>query len=237
MYKQVPFYANTIDNTHCFQAALKMVMKYFWPKMEFSWKQLERISAKKRGLWTWPLAGLVWLTLNKVEVKNIERFNYHKFARDGEKYLIKLFGPEVGKAQIEHSNIKQEQRLSKIFVKAVETEKRLPTLHDIRILLADDFLVVCNVNARVLDKRSGYTGHFVVVIGYTDKHLILHDPGLPPHKSRKVPYNLFAEAWAYPNKEAKNIMAFRVKKPLPSPHYRKRRNPRNRHNSGSDFVQ
>ncbi|MEK7102513.1 MAG: papain-like cysteine protease family protein, partial [Patescibacteria group bacterium] len=56
---------------------------------------------------------------------------------------------------------------------------------------------------------SGYTGHFVVITGFGKNHFTLHDPGLPPLRNRKVSLGRFEKAWAYPNKRAKNIMAFR----------------------------
>ena len=64
----VPLYGNTKDDTHCFQAAIKMVMKYFWPKRSFTWKQLERMTAKIEGLWTWQYAGLIWMQDHGFEI-------------------------------------------------------------------------------------------------------------------------------------------------------------------------
>lgn len=186
-------------------------MKYFWPDKNYSWKQLEKISAKKKGLWTWPFAALVWLSKNGIEVRNIERFDYQKFIRKGENYLIELLGTKVGATQIKHSDISQERRLSKIFIKSIKTEQRLPTIRDIKSLLQNGFLPICNINARSLNKKEGYAGHFVVVIGFTQNRLLLHDPGLPPFKDRKVSFREFEKAWAYPNKTSKNIMAFRKK--------------------------
>ena len=66
-----------------------------------------------------------------------------------------------------------------------------------------------NVNAAVLNGEQGYVGHFVVVTGFTDRELILHDPGLPPQPERVVDFKTFEAAWAYPNQEAKDIYAFR----------------------------
>ncbi len=211
MHRKVPFYSNTKDDTHCFQASLKMVMGHFWPQKKYSWKELDRISAKKKGLWTWPLAALVWLAKNGMEIRNIEVFDYQAFIKEGGKYLIEFLGHEVGEAQIAHSDIDQERRLSRTFIKAIRIEKRLPALRDIKLLTNEGFLVGCNVNARTLNRKKGYAGHFMVIVGSTKNHLILHDPGLPPRKYRKVSFGQFEKAWAYPDKKAKNIMAFRAR--------------------------
>jgi len=52
MKTEVPFYPNTEDNTHCLQACLKMVLKYFIQEKEYSYEDLDRVTAKVPGLWT-----------------------------------------------------------------------------------------------------------------------------------------------------------------------------------------
>lgn len=42
--QNVPFYSNTPDDTHCFQAVLKMVLKYFQPEKYYSFEQLDKLS-------------------------------------------------------------------------------------------------------------------------------------------------------------------------------------------------
>ena len=54
MNKIVPFYTNTSDDTHCYQAGLKMILKYFIPDKDFSWEELDKFTAKVEDLWTWP---------------------------------------------------------------------------------------------------------------------------------------------------------------------------------------
>ncbi|MGH7775102.1 MAG: C39 family peptidase [Candidatus Binatia bacterium] len=208
--KEVPFYSNTSDDTHCFQAALRMVMKFFWPAREFSWDELDKITAKVQGLWTWPMAGMLWLKEQGMEVKNIEVADYQEFIRRGGEYLIEEYGEEFGRAQIEHCDIEQERNLAREFVKKIDTVRATPIIEEVKQLLNEGYLVVCNVNSRTLDNREGYSGHFVVVKGYDDTHLLLHDPGLPPLENRKVDVWTFERAWAYPSQKAKNIMAFRV---------------------------
>jgi hypothetical protein len=66
-----------------------------------------------------------------------------------------------------------------------------------------------HVNARVLNGRDGYAGHFVVVKGYDAGQLIINDPGLPAYENKFLTYANFMKAWAYPNKEALNLIAFR----------------------------
>src|SRR5689334_14996156 len=112
----VPFYENT-DDTHCYQAVLRMVLKYYWPDKDFTWEELEKITAKAEGLWTWPTAGMLWLHDNGFEVHDVETFDYAKFIEKSGDYLIELVGERVGKEQIAHSNLDQEVQYAKQIVR------------------------------------------------------------------------------------------------------------------------
>jgi len=209
----VPFFSNTPDDTHCVQAALRMVLKYFLPERDFSWEELDKATAKVEGKWTWTMAGLVWMKGLGFMVKDIEDFDYAAFSRAGETYLLETFGEEVGREQIVHTgNLSQEMELARQFVESHLAEKRIPAVEEIIELLRQGYLVTCNVNARTLNSKEGYVGHFIVVKGVTDRSLIVHDPGLPALKNRDVDLALFERAWAYPNDTARNIVAFRLDK-------------------------
>ena len=205
--KKIPFYSNTKDNTHCYQAVYKMILKYYFPRSSYTWKQLDKITAKTKGLWTWPMAGLLWMVKKHFEIIVIEPFDYKHFIKSGGNYLLKEYGKKVGESQIKHSDIKKEIKNAKKFVKNIKIEKRIPNQTDLKKLIKKDYLIICNVNSRKLNKKKGYAGHFVLLKGLTKNNYILHDPGLPPYEDRKVKFDLFNRAWAYPNKNAKGIMA------------------------------
>ena len=208
----IPFYSNTPDDTHCFQAALKMVLKYFLPAEEFSFERLDEISAKKEGLWTWPLAAALWMQDREFEVVNIEPFDYPRFIEEGGAYLIEEYGQEVGEAQIKHSDIDQERAFSKRFIQRVKIQKRIPAIDDIRELMEQGFVVIANINSQALDSEEGYTGHFVVITGIDHRSIVLNDPGLPGRESYGVSLKNFEKAWAYPDEKAKNILAFKLER-------------------------
>jgi uncharacterized protein YvpB len=60
--------------------------------------------------------------------------------------------------------------------------------------------------------KAGYSGHMIVVTGYDDDGIYIHDPGLPPMENKFVRFEEFEKAWAYPDRKARNIMAFKYKK-------------------------
>lgn len=206
----VPFYSNTPDDTHCFQAALKMVLKYFQPEKDYSFEELDKVTAKVEGMWTWPYAGLIWLAENGFEVKSISLMDRMRFANEGYEYLVEFYGTEKADANRKHSDLEQEQRLARLFEEKKMSETRLCDMDDIKRFLDEGYLVKCTVNARTFGNKGGYAGHAVIVKGYDADGFIIHDPGLPPIENRKVPYDLFEKAWAYPDERSRNITAIRL---------------------------
>ncbi len=207
---RVPFYGNTEDNTHCFQAAVRMVLKFFKPEEEYSWEELERMTAKIEGQWTWPIAVMIWLSKNGFDVQDVELFDYQKFSIHGKVYLQDMFGLEIAEAQDKHTNLKQEQELSKELVTCVEVQMRVPTVINLRNYLEEGYLLICNINAAKLDDVDGYLPHVVVVFGHENGTLLLHNPGLPPNENQRVSVDRFEKAWAYPEESGKNMLAVRL---------------------------
>lgn len=208
MQRKVSFYANP-DKTHCYQAGIKMILKHFYLEREYDWDELDKITAKVEGLWTWPMAGMVWLQDNGFELKNVEDFDYERFINEGEDYLIELFGEAVVRKQVAHSDIQQERQFARQLLDNVDTDVRIPEQQEIKDLLDEGYLIACNVNSRVLNGQNGYSGHFVLLIGYDADGFILHNSGPPPREGQRVSFELFEKAWAYPNDSVKNYFAVR----------------------------
>jgi hypothetical protein len=207
---KVPFFGNP-DDTHCFQAVIRMLLKYQFSELEYSWSELDRLTGKKEGLWTWPLYAMLQLNDMGFEIINMEDFDYYRFAQEGPSYLKERLGEEVGTEQIEHSDIRYEMKNAALFLQRFDCSPHIPGLKDISSLISQGFLVICNVNSCMLNGNDGYSGHFILVYGVDDTSLIIHDPGPPPRESRIVPHDLFVKAWAFPAETEKNLMAFRYR--------------------------
>lgn len=205
----IPFYPNTGDGTHCFQAALRMALSYFDPSREFTYSELDKISQKEEGKWTWPTAAMLWLMENGYEVKLVEEFDYTDFAKRGADYLIEKYGHEVAGIQTENSDIEREQEIASRFIEYAPLEFRIPELDDIKKLIADNWVVICNINASLLYGQHGYSGHFIVMLDVDGDEVVLHDPGLPPYPNKPIEKKLFEKAWGYPVQSDKNLLAIR----------------------------
>lgn len=204
---KVPFFSNTGDGTHCWQAALMMALAVLLPDRPFTYEELDRISAKQPGKWTWPTAAMLWMLEQGLTLTLVEEFDYHAFADRGGDYLIERFGEEVGRAQIAQSDIGRELAIARRFAAIAPLEVRVPTVDDIRHFLEDGAVVIVNLNAALLHGREGYSGHFVVVTAVGEEGVTLHDPGLPPSPDLHVSHDRFERAWAYPSPRDRNLLA------------------------------
>lgn len=210
MLKKVPFYANTKDNTHCYQAALRSVLGYFLPSKKYTFRELDKFTAKRKGKWTWPTQALLNFKKMGFNVKRKSTFDYAKFSKQGGEYLIEKYGEEKGNAQIKNSDIKQEMRLAKKYVENFGNKIQLPKLSELKTLLKRGYLIGVNVNYYPLYNKKGYAGHFVVIFDIDDKYVYLHDSGLPPNSNAKIPRKNFIKAWEYPDKDSRNYQAFKL---------------------------
>ncbi len=207
----VPHFANTSDNTHCLQAAYKMVLKYFLPEQDFSWVELDVATNKQKDKWTWDMAGLVWLVQKGFKVAFIEDFDYDRFLNEKEAYLIDRFGSEIAEEQIKNSDIDAEFQWVKPFLEKVDVQNRSAKLEEIIDYLKNGYLVIANVNSKSLRNKAGYAGHFVVVRGFDKEHLIINDPGdLPGIENEKISFEQFTKGWSYPDSSSNSITAIKL---------------------------
>lgn len=204
----VPFFGNP-DNTHCFQATIRMALENYCPKQEYSWEQLDELSGKKLDKWTWRTRGLLELHKRGMEIINWGNFIHKDFVERGEDYLIEFFGAEKAKIQIEHCDLGYEIENAREMLGAFENRYGLPEISDIKNLLDIGYLVICNVNSKILNNLPGYSGHFILIYEVTDEHIVMHDPGPPHFPDRKVSYEHFLRAWEYPSTQARNLFALR----------------------------
>ena len=189
---------------------MRMVLKHFLPEREFSWEELDEMSAKIAGKSTWPEQMLINLNHLGFDVAVVEGFDAKAFVAEGAAYLRRAFGQKTANWQIKNSDISQEQRIYQEFFKeGIPLDNRRPKLSEIQSRLDQGYLVVCVINAKRLARQPGYSAHFVVIYKVGDDSVEFHDPGLPPIENRYVSHSEFEAAWADPNEQAKNFIALK----------------------------
>ncbi len=200
----VPFYANP-DETHCVQATLKMVLKYFLDK-DFSFEELDALSRKSPGKGTWLFPALINIEKMGVQIKNIEPFDYQKYFEQGDAYVTNAYPPLQARYYIEESNLSDVKDAIPLFLKTIRSEMREASMRDIEKLLEEEWLVTCEVNANCLQEEKGFEGHMVLVVGFDDKNFYLNDSDESRNR-KEVPKEKFEKCWS---DSGFNLTAFRV---------------------------
>lgn len=209
MIHRAPYYANTADGTHCVQAVFRMVLKYFLPKRNFTWKELDALTKKQRGKGTWLLPGLARILRFGIRCVSIEAFDYRKLHAKGEEYVREMFRPTVAEWYLRNSNVLSMQKDIPRYLHVVQTENRQPTTLDIRRLLQSGYLVASDINAAILHHYHGYDSHLVLIIGFDRRNFIIHDPDSHPRPMQRVAFSLFRKAWSKAYGSGPNLVAFR----------------------------
>lgn len=207
--KDIPFFPNTSDDTHCVQACFRMVLKYFLPAREFSWEELDHLTQKQEGKGTWWFPALKIFNDLGISSKLIGSFDYQRFYEEGDVYLKSIMSEEQLNYYANKSNLFSVKDQIPEFIKNAAYEKRQATLKDIDELLEQVCLVGIELDACVLSKNSGFSPHMVLVFGKIKTEYFLHDPGLPPMPNRKVTVTDLESAWGEGGKEKRSLVAFR----------------------------
>lgn len=210
--KPVPFFAYTQDKTHCYQSVLKMLLKYFKPDKEYSFEELDILSGKVPEKWTWDTRALINMKKLGLKVLVMDNFDYLKFSINAREYMNSRLGFEAAAEQEKYSDFDKEMKDAKEYYQEFGNSEKIPEISDIKRLIQEGFLVCCNINGRTLRGRKGYSGHFVLVIGFTDNTLIIHNPGTPPVSNQEIDDQLFIKSWAFPSHDRQNLTAFKLQK-------------------------
>lgn len=190
-----PFFGNTKDDLHCFQASMKMILKWFEPNKTYSWKTLDTLSGQKKGKWTWTADMMKSLVEMGYDVACIDPFDYKKFIQGKKSYLYEIWNKETADAQVRNSDIQHALKSFAALPKDFPWKMRDATLADIRRFLKNGYLIETGVNGAALNGNEGYYGHSVVLYAADKMHVYLHDSGLPPMPSRKLTLARFKKAW------------------------------------------
>lgn len=211
--KNVPFFANP-DETHCFQACLKMILKYYFPEKDYSWEELDKITQKIPKKATWSEAGYLYLAENNFDVVYIRQIDIKRFLQQGLKYLQEEYGKEVREYIKKYGDIKQGVEIFKTFANhpQIKCENRIPKKGDVKYYLSKSYLIICLVNWKMLYHKKGYGGHFVLVFGFDGKKIYFHDPGLPGIKNWVVNVGEFLKALYSPSPKNAELTAIKLKR-------------------------
>lgn len=197
----IPYFQQP-DNSHCFQACLKMILKYFFPKKDFTWKELDKICKKKKDKWTWPFAALVELKKMGLDVKYYDNFDFILFSKNGYDYLRKKFPSDVAETQINMSDMESEIKNARIMIDEGIGKNIKVKFDEIENLFEEGFVIKVAINSCIIHGMEGYASHSVVITDIENDFVTINDPD--PNrgsKDMKVNKELFIKSWHYPKDE------------------------------------
>ena len=160
----VPFVVNTTDDAHCLQVAYMSIAKYFDPNFDIGMEDWSEITGYEEGLGAWANAGLVWFKENGYDVKHYELFHFEECIKRPKEYMIEVHGEEAVTWGIEHTKIPTEIIRMKKIVEAGITEKRRPTIKDIKHFIDEGYLVRVTINAGKLSTDSAEYKSTVIMV-------------------------------------------------------------------------
>lgn len=205
----ISFIANTNDDLHCFQSALRMGWQAIFGE-ELSQVLADKYTDFRAGAQTWPFRGLLSIAQHGGSVVNVEDFDPESFVRSPRHEILRQTGDEeVANHIMSVADAAREVPVVRDLLEhpAVTFTQRVPTSSDLIDSVNDpDCAVICNINQPALMGRPGYNGHFVLVEGYNEGVFRIQDPGLPPLQDHDVPSATLLNAWTSPSPGLANIM-------------------------------
>lgn len=205
----IPFYKNAKDGSHCVQACLKSILKFYFPDKNYSFRYLDKQTNHQNNTVTWDSAMLLFLSKLNFEIIYITNFDYQKFAEKGEKYLESFWTDEVYQYQKQYSNFEKEQKLAKKLIKNKDIRilKRSAKLSDLKTLFSKGYLIMIPINPFILENKKWFGNHMVLITGITKQFIYFHDSGLPPYKNRKTTLEKFWKAASNNNSRSVDLIA------------------------------
>lgn len=192
--KKPPFYANRSDGMSCMVSALRSVLEYFTGKT-YSWKEVEDILGYQSGQAAWTVKAWTELASAGFDIRMIENFDYARYQAEGEAYLREFLRPNELRWQLENSNLLEIRPLIPEFLSTVHHEQRSPTLQDIDEMLADERLVLVQLDAAKLNALpKDYIAHMIVIYDKIGNDFVAHDPGFPAMAERRIAPHALYEA-------------------------------------------
>ena len=192
-----PFVANSDDDMHCVNAVFCMVLRHYTDK-DMSWEEVDTVTKSIPGHGTWTICGDIELAKHGIHVTNIEPVDYATLHKEGETYLRRVFGEDTANYYLKRSNISSVIADIPEFLRTVHHETRRIQTDEIISMLSKGACIGATINSSILNRKSGFALHYILLYDFDGTYFYLHDPGLPPMPSRKITVQEFESSFIYP---------------------------------------
>jgi hypothetical protein len=145
-----------------------------------------------------------------LEIINIETTDYQKLYKQGVDYLKTIVGKETAEYYLEKTNIASVLNFIPEYLKWVKHETREAEIKEIIKFLKEGCIVGAEINSRILNKKEGFSLHYVLLYDFDGENIVLHDPGFPAIEARKVSLDEFERCFCFSG-ASRSITVFRKK--------------------------
>lgn len=178
---------------HCSQSVFRSLFEYLCNE-KYSWEEIDKLTKTIQGKGSWTMAAYIELAKRGVEVINLEPFDYAQYYQEGVPYLERTFDHNTVQYYLTKSNLLTVRDDIPEFLRLVYHESRRASIEEIDQFLDNGYLIGTEINSRILNKKPGFSLHYVLIKGREGDNYIINDPGLPPLENRLVSKKEFMEA-------------------------------------------
>ncbi|MBI2658376.1 hypothetical protein HYX08_06825 [Candidatus Woesearchaeota archaeon] len=194
MMLDVPFYENKLEGNQCMQASMKSVLKHFLDK-EFSLQELDRLTGRKKGFWTWTSQIVTVLHDLGLDLKYYSKTDLGPFL-EGEPFIRKHFGKDADKI-LKFTDLPEVMKSIKKLKKYGVFEKKRLSFDDIANYIKQQHVPLMLIDwNKIAGIKGSFQGHLVVVTGFDEENVFYHESGpRNPAPDKQVSKKIFMEAW------------------------------------------
>lgn len=207
---ELPFFRN--DGDRCAQVAMRVVVNYFL-RRDLELDELDRLSGRSAGCWTWNTQTAMALHRLGLEVAYFTREPLESFLQ-GEEFLVAHFGEAVARTMLSRSDWPRAQQSFREVLELGLCTPRSLEVEDLEAALERGVVPIVLVDYNVLMERGGdYHGHCVVVTGI-DAHTVWYHESGPeaPAPHRPIQKRRFVTAWKAPGTDHDAILVSGTRK-------------------------
>jgi hypothetical protein len=193
MIQKIPFYENNGDGNQCMQVAMKCVLKHFLDK-EFSLDELDKLTGRKKNLWTYTPQIVSALYDIGLDVKLYSKEDLEPFL-EGEPFFRKHYGKDADKI-LQYTDVPTVVKSTQTLISKNIFKKRILSLKEILNNLNKGYIPMVLIDYNKITRKDGfYQGHFVIITGFDDENIYFHESGpTNPEPNKKVKKEFFKEA-------------------------------------------
>jgi hypothetical protein len=202
---------NSSEAEHCLHACLQMVLRSRTGGYVSSFAELDTILERRPGNYAWPYALMAHIAQAGFSIAIHNDLRFPALIADPKAELVRVYGDAVANDKLAKSDTGQLVRHIREFLSTGPARKldRIASMEDIRAYVFDGSYLVLNINQKVLQADPGYVGHYILIYGFSDRGVRIHNPGPPATRASEITWELLDKAWSYPSSAARYLIAFK----------------------------